>query len=142
MRLYFKSDGMFPRIKFISDRSFTGAEHPPEEALRYQFDHGVSFIKENDRGDIIAYAIVVKDAGEPYIWSIATLPLYRNKGIASDLIDEVITYYKELHEETLALTVNVNNDAQKLYFDFGFRVVKFIPRRYGTVAGLRMRRTL
>lgn len=128
-------------IKAISDSAFDGIERPPEMALRYQYDHCDLFIHEIEH-EVVAYAIVVTDGGEPYIWSLATKKEFRDRGIASGLLWEIVECYLDKHAKCIALTVNVNNPAQKLYFDYGFRAVKVTPRYYGENAGLRMRRSL
>jgi len=128
-------------IKSISDESFKDIERPTELALRYQYDHCEVFIHEVNH-HVVAYALVTMDNGEPYIWSIATKEGFRGCGIATGLIVEILTFYFDRHAEGIGLTVNVNNPAQKLYFDQGFRATRVIPRYYGDVSGLRMRRKL
>jgi len=141
MRETRRDDYHFHLIHQISDESFRDIERPGEMALRYQYDHCELWTREvSDR--IVAYAIVTMDCGEPYIWSIATKTEFRSRGIASGLIKEILTWYYERHAEGIGLTVNVNNPAQKIYFDEGFRVTRVMPRDYGEISGLRMRRRL
>src|SRR5258708_7552374 len=141
MRLIQRDDYHFYVIKQISDESFEGIERPPALAMRYQFDNCELFVHEVEN-EVVAYAIVVDDGGSPYLWSIATKKDFRGRGIAKGLLWEIIEWYQIKHEDSITLTVNVNNPAQKLYFDHGFRAVKVTPRYYGENAGLRMRRHL
>lgn len=141
MRMLQRDDFHFFVIQQISDEAFQGIERPPALALRYQFDNCECFVHEIE-SRIVAYAIVVTDGGEPYIWSIATKKEFRGRGIASGLLREICDFYHARYAKCVALTVNADNPAQKLYFDQGFRVVKYTPRYYGEFAGLRMRRYL
>lgn len=143
MRMIQRDDYHFHVIKGISDKSFSGVEIPPEANLRYQYDHTEIFVREvNQR--IVAYAMVVLDAGTggPYIWSIATEEKHRGCGYAGGLLTEIIEWANAGHYAYIELTVNVNNPAQKLYFDHGFRVTQVLKRYYGEFTGLRMRRKL
>lgn len=143
MILLVKDDYHFNVIRGISNTSFVGLEIPPEANLRYQYDHCEIFIKEVDQ-KIVAYAMVVLDApvGGPYIWSIATDKEFRHRGYAGGLLTEIIDWANGRHYAYVELTCNVNNPAQKLYFDFGFRVTLVQKRYYGEFSGLRMRRKL
>lgn len=142
-----KTENIFQEVKRISDVSFSGAERPPELALRYNYDH-CDLFTTGYGGRIMAFAMVTIDRGQPFIWMIATDPSLRKHGYATMLLKEIIHYYSlgslpdRDYPSRIDLTVNVNNPAQKLYFDFGWRAVKVIPRYYGDMSGLRMRRPL
>lgn len=147
MILTTKTDDQFTEIARISDMSFTGSERPGDLALRYQFDNSEIFVAPVDPMTLTpnrfkGYAIVSRDGGYPFLWSIATERFYRNCGIAKGLLSEIIGHYRSQHEEKIDLTVNVNNPAQKLYFDQGWRAFKVYPKYYGVDDGLRMRRIL
>ncbi len=141
MRVLQRDDYHFNLIKQISDESFEITERPGELALRYQYDNCELWTRENNNL-IVAYAIVIMDFGEPYLWSIATKKEFRSRGIAAGLIGEIVDWYSGRHAAGIGLTVNINNPAQKLYFDEGFRITRIMPRYYGDVSGLRMRRNL
>jgi len=145
MRLTEKTEVNFRRIEEIISYSFKGVERPPAMALRYEFDNGEVFVLYDGTrtgSPIAAFAIVNRDGGQPYLWALATTPAYRKTGYGSRLLTEVINWCWEQHAERLELSVSVNNPAQKLYFDHGFRVIRVLPRFYGEVNGLRMRRSL
>ena len=99
------------------------------------------FVHESYAGEIISYVMVVEQP-EPYVWSVATKPQFRGQGLATKLLSEAIEWYRIKGAKHLELTVNVNNPAQKLYFDLGFRAVQVFRKYYGEASGLRMRRTL
>lgn len=76
--------------------------------------------------------------GQPYIWSVATAPTHRGRGLATLLISEFEKHYKSSGYYRAWLHVRVENPAQKLYFDLGYRVASFEaniygPRRHGLV---------
>jgi ribosomal protein S18 acetylase RimI-like enzyme len=142
-----KTEKIFQDIKSISDVCFTGVEKPPELALRFNYDHCDLFT--TGYGSLImAFAMVTIDRGQPFIWMIATEPTLRKHGFGTQLLKEIIHYYSlgsipdREYPTRIDLTVNVNNPAQKLYFDFGWRATKVIPKYYGEASGLRMRRTI
>ena len=149
MRLTEKTDEDFLTIKAISDASFSGGERPPEAALRYNFDNGEVFVRKFSRpvgsggGRIVGFAIVTRaSGGGAYLWSIATLSTHREVGIAGELIAEIIDHCEDTHEKDITLTVSVDNPAQKLYYDCGFRAVRVTQHFYGETSGLKMRRVL
>ncbi len=138
MRLETRSGEDFDEIKKINDNSFFGVEKPPLEALRYNFETGDVFLSYGTSG----FAIVTRKGGTPYLWSLAVDPSNRGRGLGSGLLEEIAATYRAQGETKIELTVNVNNSAQKLYFDHGFRVIRVVPKYYGEASGLRMRRML
>lgn len=83
-------------------------------------------------GTIVGFAIVRSDpAGNTYLWSLAVDPAYRGRGVGGNLLREVIKYYTLARATEIALHVKPDNPAQKLYFDYGFRVQSVIRDWYG-----------
>ena len=143
MRLTAKDNLTFEEIKRINDESFLGTELPYPSMLRYEFDNGDVFVDEECERAFRGYAIVNRDgASQPFLWSLATDPTWRGRGVATRLLKEIIGYYSRAGADRIDLTVKVDNPAQKLYFDQGWRATRVFPRYYGTEAGIRMRRTL
>jgi ribosomal protein S18 acetylase RimI-like enzyme len=146
MRLVTRGDKHFDDIKRISDESFTGMECPNAETLRYHYNCGELFVRMMTHptleSEIISYVIVTMSGGEPYVWSLATKKEFRGMGIASALLNDVAEWHRLKGDRFLELMVHPDNPAQKLYFDRGFRVIRVVPRYYGAVNGLRMRRVL
>jgi ribosomal protein S18 acetylase RimI-like enzyme len=136
MKMTLRDNATFERIRSITNDSFFGVERPPEGNLRYVYNESIGLYL-NDARYVEAYALVTLEVGLPYIWSIATDPKFRLCGHAKALLKEIIADHAD---ETIELTVNVDNPAQKLYFDHGFRVVAVMRRYYGEMTGLRMRR--
>jgi len=76
----------------------------------------------NGRVSIKAFVISFIDEKEPWIWAVCTTPYFRGRGIASLLIDEIEQFYRDKYDR-INLYVSVDNPAQKLYFDLGYRIV-------------------
>lgn len=142
MRLTLRDDYHFNVIHGISNESFEGIEIPPKGILRHQYDNAFAIFVYNFGGRIVSYVLVTKDGGEGYVWSVATTKEYRSRGISTGLMQEAIQWCRIAGMRRLELTVNVDNPAQKLYFDLGFRVVTIFKKYYGEASGLRMRRYL
>lgn len=144
MKLEIKTEEDFNQIYAISDESFSGVEQPPHGVLRNRFyNEDVFVLRDQIDFSIYAFAIVTQRDGHPYLWTIAVMPRYRGVGEGADLLEEIILYYAQAGYDEIALTCKIDNPAQKLYFDFGFRVEKVMQRYYGAEGnGLYMRRDL
>lgn len=150
MRLIERGQKEFDAIDEIQRLAFEKCEQAPEPALRFLFENGDVFVHRVLDGMIVAFAIVTMMNGQPFLRAIATAPSWQKQGIASRLLKEVIEFYEG--REYIDLTVRSDNPAQKLYFDYGFRVKQVLRNYYcvkGTTPnydtlydGLRMRRIL
>lgn len=140
-----KNDWTFIEINRITKESFTGVEVPPIQVLRREYDLGDIFVRVTTEGEprIRSYAIVSEKWNQPYIWSLATDNRDRGQGLASSLLKEIEEYERKKGEREINLTTHVNNPAQKLYFDHGYRVKNVIDNYYlGGFDGLLMRKEL
>ncbi|MBQ4528762.1 MAG: ribosomal protein S18-alanine N-acetyltransferase [Clostridia bacterium] len=73
---------------------------------------------------IVGYCGIQAVAGEGSITNVCVLHGYRNKGIASSLLEKIISYGKETNLEFITLEVRESNiNAIKLYEKFGFEKV-------------------
>ncbi len=136
-----KNADMFVRLLQISDESFSGIQRPPRDIFKTHFYEDDVFVdSELTPG---AFAIVTQRSG-PYLWSIATEPSLRGKGVGGALLKEVQKYYREADAATISLTCKVDNvAAQMLYLKNGFRPVRVIPRYYAAEGdGVLYRKTL
>lgn len=162
IRNYKKTD--FDDILDINNKTFKGDQCPPIQTLREMIsisDVWVAAIgDEGGVGDgsapdrVVGFAIVKpselqgKDQ-QAYIWQTATRPDLQGRGIGGNLLREVIGYYTKKNYASIRLHVHYNNPAQKLYFDYGFRVTDIAWGYYrddlsnsATSRALMMRRTL
>lgn len=101
-----------------------------------------TWLTEND-GKVTASLVSEVSKGSPYIWSVATDPAYRGKGLATTLIKEFEKHYIAQGHGRAWLHTRVDNPAQKLYFDIGYRIASFEPNLYAPhIHGLIMRKRL
>jgi len=81
-----------------------------------------------EKGVIVGFLLAEEQHKEGYIATIDVHPDHRGKGIATLLIKEVEKDYKKKYKE-MKLHVNVDNQAQTLYFKLGYRV-KAVKEHY------------
>jgi ribosomal-protein-alanine N-acetyltransferase len=131
----------FNRLRTISDNSFSGIERPPSGVFLSHYETDDVFVDDR-RAEPIRGFCLVGDREGPYVWSIAVNPQYRGQGIGWSLLNEITDYYRGLGKEHITLTCHVDNPAQKLYYDNGYRVVRVVQRYYGADNGLFMKKIL
>lgn len=85
-----------------------------------------------DENGIQAVLVSQIDQDNPYIWSVSTRSTHRGRGIATLLLNEFEKYYRAHREgyTCLWLHTRVENPAQKLYFNLGYRVTAVVPNLY------------
>lgn len=128
----------FPGIRELNDECYTTDEVSDTEFKRVL--NNPTWVVE-DRGRIVASLMSEVSHGQPYIWSVATSTTHRGKGLATTLIKEFEKHYQAAGYDRAWLHVRVENPAQKLYFDLGYRVASFEPNIYALRQhGLTMRK--
>ena len=92
----------------------------------------------------IGYAIIInQNTRTPLLLSIAVLPRFRKLGLGKELLDRLSGYYRNKQAVTLVLECRIDNRAQKLYFDAGYRIREVLKGHYAPEGdGLRMVKTL
>jgi len=65
----------------------------------------------------------------PYVYNVAVLPQFRGKGVATKLFEAF--ELENIEYGFYYLYVDLQNPAQKLYFDLGYRVVNIKKDFYG-----------
>ena len=136
----------FTRLMEISDACYTGIYRPPVETTREMLTISDTLIAREFESDcslerVIGFAIV-KVTARPYIWNIAVHPAYQGRGVGGNLLREIIKRYTLSKQKEIALHVNTENPAQKLYWDYGFRVVSVEEKYFNPHDGLLMVRRL
>jgi ribosomal protein S18 acetylase RimI-like enzyme len=142
----------FPRLLQINDECYTGIERPSAFEFEGMLKNTDVFVAseavDRDPNDwrIIGFAIckpTISPARGPYLWSIAVSVPFQNRGVGGNLLREVIKAYTLSKEKEITLHCKPSNPAQKLYFDYGFRVEVVAPHWFGrNELGLFMRRPL
>lgn len=142
---YTKAD--FDRVMEINDACYPeGVYRPSREIMSdYLSVSDVYLAKVGHVGDlpeeIIGFAIV-RNALQPYIWNIAVDPVSQGRSVGTALLCHIIDFYTNARSKQISLHTNVNNPAQKLYFDNGFRIVSVQENYFGPDDGLVMVRRL
>lgn len=137
-----KDEDMFRRLLNISDKSFDGYERPPERFFKAHFTEDDVFVDSTLAPN--AFAIVYENRDGRYLWSIAVISGLRKNGLGTELLKEIEGYYRPMANTTqIELSCKVDNwQAQRVYLKMGYRVVRVLPRYYGSEDGLLMRRVL
>jgi ribosomal-protein-alanine N-acetyltransferase len=86
----------------------------------------VAFVDDRMAGFLISRWKLVNRAN---IYNVSVLPEYRKQGVATALIQECEKFNAGL--QYIDLHVDVNNPAQKLYFDLGYRADQIREDFYG-----------
>lgn len=132
IRGYKKTD--FDDVLDINNKTFSGDQRPPISTLREMIsisDVWVATVSDDDilfvPDRVIGFAIVKPSSVEgkdqqAYVWQTAVSPDLQRRGIGGNLLREVIGYYTKKKYASIRLHCHYDNPAQKLYFDYGFRV--------------------
>jgi len=142
----------FERLCEISDRCYTGDERPPHDIMKNMVEVCDVFLakieklndlaKRNTGDTVIVGFALVRTSGNPYIWSIAVDKGFQRRGVGGNLLREIIKKYTLQKDFEITLHVHEDNPAQKLYFDYGFRVKRIERDYYNPKNGLFMVRPL
>lgn len=108
--------------------------------LLEKLQSGTTWVADTN-GSISGFLISRLTEAGVNVYNVAVLPEYRGQGIATSLLTECHQFYRG--HPLIYLHVNVNNPAQKLYFDLGYRASSFIQNLYGDGKhGIRMDKVL
>ena len=125
------------RLHKINVSCYSGIQCPPYETFMDMLTREVWVAREGEL--IIGFAI----CNHSYLWSLAVDPIYQGRGVGGNLLREVIKYYTLAESSEISLHVHPDNPAQKIYFDYGFRVEAIARNWYKAEGhGLYMRRAL
>jgi ribosomal protein S18 acetylase RimI-like enzyme len=139
IRDYKESD--FHSVISINQESF--AQPEPIEFVQASIENGRVWVAVSDEVNVQNPAGVEKVVGfliskfkhsTSYVNNVAVLSEYRHKGIAKKLFEKFEEFYGSLQTPEVKifwLQVRANNPAQKLYFDWGYRVTGFDEHYYG-----------
>lgn len=141
-----KTDEFYNEVRRITHESFEGVQLPPDGLLRGHFDVDDVFVSALRPGGLLrvnGFSLVTERDGCPHVFIIATDPLVRGRGFATQSLEEISTFYRQKGRQSITLNVHVDNPAQKVYFDNGYRIEKFVRKYYGHEGdGIFMRRIL
>ena len=92
----------------------------PNLTLLKNIHNGQTWVCCLDNDIPIGFLISVWNEG-PHVYNIAVHPDFQAKGIGKSLLEEFHKFYRE-QEETHLRVDSSNSNAQKLYFNMGYRV--------------------
>jgi ribosomal protein S18 acetylase RimI-like enzyme len=135
------------RMMEINDSCYAGIYCPPRNIMVDNLlvsDVFVARALEHVNPEIIVGFAIVRDQEHvpAYIWNIAVDPAYQGRGVGGNLLREIIKKYTLAKRMGISLHVNVENPAQKLYYDYGFRVTSYVKDYFKPDDGLYMLRRL
>ena len=149
MRITGYSQKDFTRVMEINDACYSGIYCPPSATVHDMVTVSDVFLACQQEGiqrqygaEIIVGFAIVQNVFQPYLWNLAVHPDYQGKGVGGLLLRHLITTYTASGQNKISLHVSVENPAQKLYFDNGFRVVRFEDDYFDPNDGLLMERKL
>ena len=97
--------------------------HPwSKQSLEEELNNETSlFLVAKEENEVIGYIGMSIVIDEGYIFNVAVCEKYRNKGVATALINELVTYGKKNNFSFITLEVRESNlPAISLYSKFGF----------------------
>ena len=133
IREYRESD--IPQILQVIKTAFReqrGVVHPPSSAesktleiLKNELERADALVVEA-KGKIIASVCFRPLDGEIYVDRLAVLPEYRNRGIASDLMQEIESRVPGMGFSSIALAVRLELESQQDYYKRrGYKITSY-----------------
>jgi ribosomal-protein-alanine N-acetyltransferase len=90
----------------------------PNVGLLAEIHKGRTLVAEVDN-KVVGFLVSIIVNSQVHIYNIAITPAHRGKGIGTQLLQKIEEFYKGL---PFGLLVHMENPAQRLYFDIGYRV--------------------
>ena len=120
MRIEKMTSGHLDDVYIIETECFS---HPwSRQSLEEELNNETSlFLVAKEENEVIGYIGMSIVIDEGYIFNVAVRESYRNKGVATALINELVTYGKKNNFSFITLEVRESNlPAISLYSKFGF----------------------
>lgn len=114
------TSGYLDDVYIIETECFS---HPwSKQSLEEELNNETSlFLVAKEENEVIGYIGMSIVIDEGYIFNVAVRESYRNKGVATALINELVTYGKKNNFSFITLEVRESNlPAISLYSKFGF----------------------
>lgn len=114
------TSGQLDDVYIIETECFS---HPwSKQSLEEELNNETSlFLVAKEENEVIGYIGMSIVIDEGYIFNVAVREKYRNKGVATALINELVTYGKKNNFSFITLEVRESNlPAISLYSKFGF----------------------
>lgn len=114
------TSGYLDNVYILETECFS---HPwSKQSLEEELNNETSlFLVAKEENEVIGYIGMSIVIDEGYIFNVAVRESYRNKGVATALINELVTYGKKNNFSFITLEVRESNfPAISLYSKFGF----------------------
>ena len=111
----------------------TSFQNPyPVDILTFLYErYKDTFLVADQGGTILGYIAGISSWREGHIVSLAVIPSWRRKGIASQLVHEEIAIFENLGKKRVKLEVRLSNKAAiSLYESLGFEKQKIVRNYY------------
>jgi len=120
----------FPSVIDIERRVFN--EHDPYLYMQFYETCSEGFMLAEINGIVVGYVVGFQTSRKTgRIFSLAVLPEYQNRGIGSNLLEEIINYLRQRGAFEVILEVRVSNiKAKRFYERHGFYQVRVLKRYY------------
>ncbi len=108
-------------------------QHPyPADVVTFLYEkYGDTFLVAEQGGTVLGYIAGITSWKEGHIVSLAVLPSWRNKGIATELVEELCNVFRNHSKRRVKLEVRVNNRAAiNLYGKLGFEKQRIVKNYY------------
>lgn len=104
----------------------------PADIITFLYEkHRDTFFVAEQGGIILGYIAGITSWREGHIVSLAILPTWRKKGIASQLVEELYQIFKRYGKKRVKLEVRISNKAAiALYEKLGFVKQKIVKNYY------------
>lgn len=122
--------GDISQILAVENESF---QHPyPVDIITFLYEkYRDTFLVVEQGGIILGYIAGISSWREGHIVSLAVLPPWRRKGIATTLVEELCCILKEKGKKRVKLEVRISNTAAiALYKTLGFEKQKIVKNYY------------
>lgn len=120
----------FDRLYDLELRCFTRPFRWSKEDLANGLADGDVWVCVYD-GEVVGYVLVEIEKDTGHIISLNVDPTYRRKGFATALMGAAESHCRKQKVKKLQLEVHVDNPAQLLYFNLGYRPSGFEEGYYG-----------
>lgn len=104
----------------------------PVDVVTFLYEkYRTTFLVVDQGGALLGYIAGITSWREGHIISLAVLPSWRRKGIASQLVQELCTIFKDIGKKRIKLEVRISNTpAINLYEKMGFEKQKIVKNYY------------
>lgn len=124
----YHTEADIPQILELQRSEFTGKDEDILEAIRA----GHCWVDSSPGSTLInGYVIVTYPNDVPYVYSVAVAKDMRGSGIGTGLMNTAHQNSRGLNHRKIWLKTTVDNPAQKLYFDLGYRIDGYDAELYG-----------